>query len=113
MEPLLARSSQRRISTITSENAHNNRVDARQENAGRRIEEVARAKYYSEPDRDYHAEKGAQQDLFQETELVFLKQNLNGSVSRQEPEQPKPEQKPEASQEWILHAVSNKEYFYQ
>jgi hypothetical protein len=107
----LARSSQRRISTITSENAHNYRVHARQENAGRRIEEVTRTKHYSEPDRDYHAEKYAQQDLFQEAERVSRKQNLNGGVARQDSEQPKPEQKPEASPEWILHVVSNKEYF--
>src|SRR6266851_5199949 len=50
LKPSSPRSSQRGISTITSENAHNYRVHARQENTGRRIEEVARAKYYSQPD---------------------------------------------------------------
>ena len=113
VKPSLARSSQRRISTITSENAHNYHVHARQENAGRRIEEVARSKYYSEPDRDYYAEKNAQQYLLQKTKLVLRKQNLNGGVARQEPEQPKLEQKPKASQEWALHIVSYKKYFCQ
>src|SRR5205807_1220679 len=103
--------SQRRMATIAGENACGYRVHARQEYARDRVEEVACTKSDSECDRDYYAEKYAEQALFQHAELVSWKQYLNSRITRQETEQPKTKQKPEASEERILHVVRNQEYF--